>query len=89
MDAAVLALSGIVSSEGCGFNLQGHGETTAEAHRMAVVLRHYTDIMTESHQIRTMLGEDVTYLTPSPSRPERTPEEREAARQRVMRHVTE
>ena len=46
-------------------------------------------MLTESQQVRTLLGEDVTYLMPAAARPARTPEDREAARQRVMRHVTE
>ncbi len=80
----------MVSSERCGLILQRQrGRQSAEARETAILLGHYTDIMTESHQIRTLLGEDVTSLAPSQARPERTPEEREAARQRVMRHVTE
>ncbi len=89
MNATVLALSSVISSERCELILQRHGETSAEARETAILLGHYTDIMTESHQIRTLLAEDVTSLAPSQARPERTPEEREAARQRVMRHVTE
>ena len=57
-------------------------------------------MLTESQQVRTLLSEDVNYLAPAAAdlmsavnhalvRPARTPEDREAARQRVMRHVTE
>lgn len=82
-------MSSVVSFERCGFILQMQRGRSSDARETAILLGHYTDIMTESHQIRTLLGEDVTYLTPSAAQPERTPEEREAARQRVMRHVTE
>ena len=60
----------------------------------------YNAMLTESQQVRTLLSEDVNYLAPAAAdlmsavnhalaRPARTPEDREAARQRVMRHVTE
>ena len=60
----------------------------------------YNAMLTESQQVRTLLSEDVNYLAPAAADlmsavrhalapPARTPEDREAARQRVMRHVTE
>lgn len=44
MDAAVLALSSVVSSERCGFILQRHGDILAEARETANLLRYYTNI---------------------------------------------
>lgn len=61
----------------------------SEALTEAQALEQYNSLMTDSHQVRTLLVEDVSFLMPGTFRPQRTPEEREAARQRVMRHVTE
>ena len=58
------------------------------AHRTATTMGFYTDMLAEAHHLRTLLGDHVNSLTPHRLRTE-SPAEREAARQRVMQHVTE